>query len=372
MDVQLRIRHQAMANAAAIKELGEFIDKMECKDRAAAEAAKAFDPKTINLPPVRAPPIPLEGETFTHSADEYREAGNAFFQQKNYHEALKYYQAAMKVDPGMPTAYGNIGLCQQKLGDEDAALEAFATALQLNPKYSKILVRRGRIYTSRGQIPEAIEDLTKALPLLPEGSPGFKEVKLELDSLHNKMSSMTLGKEVMIEIEEDNVEEPKPEPESKPKPVSESKPEIKSDPIPTTVPEKVTREVAPPTIPHAPTSPFELYTALCHLKGYPESMVEYLNSFHTSLLAEYVSNQLTEVEIRSIIDALRTRALSPKKTINTLYALLNIPNISVIARYLSADLREALIGILDWAMGDLHDDQRFNDRMLAIRSDFGL
>ncbi|TNJ29053.1 Serine/threonine protein phosphatase 5 [Giardia muris] len=371
MDVQLRIRHQAMANAAAIKELGEFIDKMECKDRAAAEAAKAFDPKTVNLPPVRAPPIPPDGEAFTHSADEYREAGNSFFQQKDYAEALKYYQVATKVDPGMSTAYGNVGLCHQKLGDEDAALQAFTTALQLNPKYSKILVRRGRIYASRGQVTEAIEDLSAALPLLPEGGSGYKEVETELNVLHDKRSSMTLGKEVVIEIEEDNVEEPEPKPEPKVEPKPKAEPSISPTPV-TVIPSKTTREMMAPTIPHAPTSPFDLYTALCHLKGYPEAMAEYLNSFHTSLLAEYVSNQLTEVEVKGVIDALKTHTLSPKKTINTLYALLNIPNLSVIARYLSSDLREALSTVLNWAMTDLQGDPRFQERLAAIRSDFGL
>lgn len=51
IDIQAKIRHQALSNAAALKEVGEFVERISKKDEEATHAAATFDPSTVKVPP---------------------------------------------------------------------------------------------------------------------------------------------------------------------------------------------------------------------------------------------------------------------------------------------------------------------------------
>src|SRR6185369_605930 len=65
-------------------------------------------------------------------------AGTALYNQKNYSQAAKYYQAAFKISPNYAEAYQGIGSCWYAMGNIPYAKAYFNKALQLNPNNTRL------------------------------------------------------------------------------------------------------------------------------------------------------------------------------------------------------------------------------------------
>jgi Flp pilus assembly protein TadD len=52
----------------------------------------------------------------------------------NYYEALQYLQSAIGLDPQNAEVYHQLGQTLLKLGENDRAIEAFQTAVELQPQ----------------------------------------------------------------------------------------------------------------------------------------------------------------------------------------------------------------------------------------------
>jgi len=66
------------------------------------------------------------------TADKYFEAGEKFYNEKKYNEALKYYIAAVKKDKNYILAWKKIGFCYYKLQNHNMAYKSFQKVLSLN------------------------------------------------------------------------------------------------------------------------------------------------------------------------------------------------------------------------------------------------
>lgn len=88
-----------------------------------------------------------------------KDKGNEYFKQKDYDNALKYYNYAldMKKDP---VFYSNISACYVSLNQLDKVLENSTKALELKPDYSKALLRRASASESLENFPDAMFDLS--------------------------------------------------------------------------------------------------------------------------------------------------------------------------------------------------------------------
>ncbi|KAF0430123.1 TPR-like protein [Gigaspora margarita] len=80
-------------------------------------------------------------------ANQYKAVGNALFSKKNYSEAIANYKKALDTCPierveEHAIYWGNIGLCEIKLGKYVEAVDACTKALNNSPKYTKALYRR--------------------------------------------------------------------------------------------------------------------------------------------------------------------------------------------------------------------------------------
>jgi tetratricopeptide (TPR) repeat protein len=71
-------------------------------------------------------------------AQQYYQAGTALYNQKNYSQAAKYYQAAFKISPNYAEAYQGIGSCWYAMGNIPYAKAYFNKALQLNPNNTRL------------------------------------------------------------------------------------------------------------------------------------------------------------------------------------------------------------------------------------------
>ena len=70
---------------------------------------------------------------FAATAQDYYTAGNSLFQRQQYENALKYFKAAVQVDPNFWQSYQMIGYSYYQLKNTPDALEAWKKALDLNP-----------------------------------------------------------------------------------------------------------------------------------------------------------------------------------------------------------------------------------------------
>ena len=74
--------------------------------------------------------------TFGHAqdrSDPYYQAGNTLYGQKNYDQAIRYYQAALQLNPNKWEADQGMGNCYYAKGDKTNALASYQKALAINP-----------------------------------------------------------------------------------------------------------------------------------------------------------------------------------------------------------------------------------------------
>lgn len=66
------------------------------------------------------------------------DSGNTSFQQKDYGEALRHYQAATKIDDGVASAWFGVYMAEHALGNEQEAQKAMARVQQIAPGASLV------------------------------------------------------------------------------------------------------------------------------------------------------------------------------------------------------------------------------------------
>jgi tetratricopeptide (TPR) repeat protein len=74
---------------------------------------------------------------------------------QSYSKALEEFIDAVSEQPKMYQAWNYIGFANRHLGDYDAALTAYAKALELNPNYPDAIEYRGEAYLGLNKIDEA-------------------------------------------------------------------------------------------------------------------------------------------------------------------------------------------------------------------------
>ena len=68
-----------------------------------------------------------------NSAAIYANLGSFHAEQKNWQQALDYYQQAVIIDPSLAGAYRNLAQVWEELGDSERALECLCQAVNLEP-----------------------------------------------------------------------------------------------------------------------------------------------------------------------------------------------------------------------------------------------
>ena len=72
-----------------------------------------------------------------NSAEAYLNRGNSWYRAGQYSDALADYEYALQLDVNKPwAAWYNIGLVHDAQGETEKAMQAYQTALKLNPNFS--------------------------------------------------------------------------------------------------------------------------------------------------------------------------------------------------------------------------------------------
>jgi tetratricopeptide (TPR) repeat protein len=95
-------------------------------------------------------------------ADEAEKATDAGKKQKaekkasqQYTTARRQFEEAVEYAPSMPEAWNSLGYTRRKLGDYDAALEAYDHALSLKPSYAEAIEYRAEAYLRLKRLDDA-------------------------------------------------------------------------------------------------------------------------------------------------------------------------------------------------------------------------
>ena len=101
-------------------------------------------------------------------ANEWFDKGYQHYLNKEYDKAIEAYTSAIAINPNYAKAHYNRGTVYGKeKGLHDKAIEDFNKAIALNPNLAEAYNNRGAAYGNKGQYDRAIEDYNKASTLNP-------------------------------------------------------------------------------------------------------------------------------------------------------------------------------------------------------------
>lgn len=94
--------------------------------------------------------------------------GDALLAEGHIDEAIRQFEAALKLNPNYAEAYNNLGTAFYRKGLVDKAIEQYHTALRLQPKLADAYNNLGVAYDAKGLIDQSIEQCQIALRLQPD------------------------------------------------------------------------------------------------------------------------------------------------------------------------------------------------------------
>ena len=106
------------------------------------------------------------------AAQVYMSQANAYWEQKNFDQAIAACEQALKNDPKLVEAYKLQGNVLQQQGKMLEAMGCYAQALAVNPEMPELYANLGSLYGKQQKWEEAISYYQKALELNPN-IPGF-------------------------------------------------------------------------------------------------------------------------------------------------------------------------------------------------------
>src|SRR5215510_3665530 len=112
-------------------------------------------------------------------ADEAAELNNRAVecvQNHNYEEAVALLKKAIALQPGLSTAYYNLGRIYQAIAEWDLAIEAFKQTLALKPAHIDAMHQLAVSYNQSEHYAEAIESLKQVLQRQPNRPDSLTEL----------------------------------------------------------------------------------------------------------------------------------------------------------------------------------------------------
>ncbi|KAL3535228.1 hypothetical protein ACH5RR_003689 [Cinchona calisaya] len=137
-------------------------------------------------------------------ANDAKLEGNTLFKDGIYEEALLKYDIALQAVSSVPSSvelrsvcHANRAACYSKLGKFEDTIKECTKALELNPNYIKVLLRRAEAHEKLEHFEEAIADMTKVLevePLNDQARRNIVRLKPLADEKREKMKEEMIGK----------------------------------------------------------------------------------------------------------------------------------------------------------------------------------
>ncbi|XP_015608933.1 stress-induced-phosphoprotein 1 [Cephus cinctus] len=118
-------------------------------------------------------------------AEEEKELGNQKYKDGDYAAAVKHYSEAILRNPDDPKYYSNRAACYTKLAAFDLGLKDCEKCVEIDPKFIKGWIRKGKILQGMQQQGKALSAYQKALELDPsnaEALEGYRSCTMAVSS----------------------------------------------------------------------------------------------------------------------------------------------------------------------------------------------
>jgi lipoprotein NlpI len=107
-------------------------------------------------------------DTRSRDAGAFTTAGVTHLQQGEYDRAIRDFDRAIALRPGLVVAWRNRGLAHREKGDFERALADYDQAVLLAPGDARLLNDRGLVYVAMDDYAHAIQDFDRAISLKPD------------------------------------------------------------------------------------------------------------------------------------------------------------------------------------------------------------
>uniref|UniRef100_F6XJ31 DnaJ homolog subfamily C member 7 n=2 Tax=Ornithorhynchus anatinus TaxID=9258 RepID=F6XJ31_ORNAN len=145
--------------------------------RLAGPGAKMAAAAGCDVVMAAAPPDPLGDEEARREAEAFKEQGNAFYANKDYHEAFNCYTRAIDMCPKNASYYGNRAATLMMLGRFREALGDAQQSVRLDDSFVRGHLREGKCHLSLGNAMAARRSFQKVLDLDPRNAQAQQELK---------------------------------------------------------------------------------------------------------------------------------------------------------------------------------------------------
>ncbi|XP_074642442.1 tetratricopeptide repeat protein 1-like [Tubulanus polymorphus] len=143
-----------------------------------------------------------EKEERKEKAQELKAHGNELFKDTQINEAKEEYTKALKLCPlcfkkERSVMYSNRAACHMRLENTDTAISDCSKAIELNPRYTKCVLRRAELYDKTDKLDEALKDFEKVIELEPTNQTvriACMQLPERIKERNEKMKEEMLGK----------------------------------------------------------------------------------------------------------------------------------------------------------------------------------
>ena len=107
-------------------------------------------------------------DTASREAASFTSAGVTHLQMREYDRAIRDFDRALAIQPGLVVAWRHRGLAHTAKGDYDRAIADYEHALVFAPNDARLLTDRGAVYALLNDYPRALKDFDHAISIKPD------------------------------------------------------------------------------------------------------------------------------------------------------------------------------------------------------------
>lgn len=116
----------------------------------------------------------------------YLRRGRAYYQNKQYQQAIADHRQAVQINPQYYTAYWNLGLDYEAVRQYGEAADAHSQAIRIKPDFYQAFIDRGNCFLNMREYREALKDYETALAIRPNYAIGWNNRGVAYARLGNK------------------------------------------------------------------------------------------------------------------------------------------------------------------------------------------
>lgn len=134
----------------------------------------------------------LSSTLTAQTAKSYFTAGVVKLSGKNYEDAIRNFNKAIKMDKTYADAYFNRAIAYSQIGKDKRAIKDYSNLIKINSEMETAFINRGLLFQEKGDLELAITDFCSAIKLNPDN--GFT-------ALHRARAYRATGR--LLQAEED-------------------------------------------------------------------------------------------------------------------------------------------------------------------------